>query len=91
MNIDFLAGCLTGSFLIPPLVRLWSTGRLDGWSRAPRRLPPTGERVLAWSPNVRKVLATVYTGPDGVGNIPEDAELYWRPMPAPPRVGGVRR
>lgn len=87
MNIDFLAGCLTGSFIIPPLVQLWSTGRLDGWTRAPRRMPPIGARVLAWQPDERKVVALVYNGPDGGGNIPEDAELYWRPMPPPPRHG----
>jgi len=86
MNLDFLIGCLCGSFVIPPLVRLLSTGRLDGWYRAPRRMPPVGQTVLAWNPEQPgSMMAVTYNGPDGGGNIPEDAELYWRLMPSPPR------
>ncbi len=84
MNLDFLVGCLCGSLIIPALVRLWNTGRLDGWARAPGRKPPIGETVLAWVPGETRCHATTYNGPEGGGEIPEDAELYWRPMPAPP-------
>jgi hypothetical protein len=83
MNIDFLAGCLCGAFLIPALVRLVSTGRIDGWSRAPRRMPPVGETVLAWMPGAN-LTAVTYNGPNGGGTIPATAELYWRPMPPLP-------
>jgi hypothetical protein len=89
MNLDFLAGCLCGAFIIPALVRLLVTGRLDGWSRAPRRMPPIGETVLAWMPGIATLKAVTYNGPDGGGSIPETAELYWRPMPPLPRL--VRR
>lgn len=83
MNIDFFAGCLCGSFVIPALVRLLNTGRLDGWCRAPRRKPPVGQTVLAWVPG-KDITAVTYDGPEGGGDIPEAAELYWRPMPVAP-------
>ncbi len=84
MNIDFLVGCLCGALVIPALVRLISTGRLDGWARAPRRLPPVGDTVLAWLPGRTQISAITYNGPNGGGDIPESAKLYWRPMPPPP-------
>jgi hypothetical protein len=86
VNIDFLAGCICGAFLIPMLVRLVSTGRIDGWSRAPRRMPPAGETVLACVPG-KRITAVTYNGPEGGGDIPEEAELYWRPMPPLPMRG----
>ena len=84
MNIDFLVGCLCGSFVIPAIVRFLNTGRLDGWYRAPRRMPPIGATVLGWSPG-SGMMALTYNGPEGGGDIPETAELYWQPMPTQPR------
>lgn len=81
LNVDFLAGCITGVLIIPPLVRLWDTGRMDGWYRAPRRMPPVGATVLGYL-NGRSALIT-YNGPEGAGDIPEEARLLWRPIPKP--------
>lgn len=93
LNLDFLAGTLTGLFLIPPFVRLLSTGRLDGWSEAPKRKPPVGTRVLAaipghWRDRGTRVGVLTYNGPDADGEIPEDAPLLWRPMPKTPWMPG---
>ena len=84
LNIDFLAGTLTATCLIPPLVRLLSTGRFDGWSRAPQRKPPIGVPVLACVKGSRAVSCIVYRGPAAGEDIPENAELRWRPMPSAP-------
>lgn len=84
MNIDFLAGCLTGLFLIPAVSHLLSTGRLDGWAKAPKRKPSPGERVLVWSPESPHCLVATYNGPDGGGDVPDDARLYWRRLPSTP-------
>jgi hypothetical protein len=83
LNVDFLAGCLTGSLVIPTLVRLWSTGRLDGWHDSRREKPPIGEMVLARHPNDGSICAVTYNGPDGGGDIPEDFRLLWHPIPRP--------
>ena len=84
LNIDFLAGCLCGSFVIPALVRRWGTGRWDGWIEAQRQKPPVGTTVLACVPG-SSVHAVTYNGPEGGGEIPEDAPIVWRPMPHQPR------
>jgi hypothetical protein len=83
LNRDFLAGCLTGLFLIPPLTRALSSGRLDGWYDSRHKKPPIGHTVLACRPEDKSICAVTYNGPDGGGGIPEDYQLLWRPMPRP--------
>jgi hypothetical protein len=81
LNVDFLAGCVTGSVIIPWLVRAITN---DGWYLAPRRKPPIGVEVLAYIPRRGQYAAVTYRGPAVDGDIPENADLYWRPMPRPP-------
>lgn len=81
MNIDFLAGCITGSIIIPWLVRAITN---DGWHLAPKRKPPIGEEVLVYIPKSGRLHSATYRGPDVDGDIPDDCHMYWRPMPKPP-------
>jgi hypothetical protein len=84
LNVDFLAGCVTGSIVIPWLIRVFTN---DGWHLAPKRKPPIGEEVLAYIPRRGQYAAVTYRGPKVDGDIPENADLYWRPMPRPPFGG----
>jgi hypothetical protein len=80
-GFDFLMGSLFGSIVIPWLVRVFTN---DGWHLAPKRKPPIGEEVLAYMPRRGQYAALTYRGPAVDGDIPENARLYWRPMPRPP-------
>jgi len=80
-GFDFLMGSLFGSIVIPWLVRAITN---DGWHLAPRKKPPIGEEVLAYMPRSGRYASVVYRGPAVDGDIPENADLYWRQMPKPP-------
>jgi hypothetical protein len=86
--VALLVGCLCGAVVFPRIVRRIVTGRWEGWTDARREKPPIGDTVLACMP-CTDVHAVTYNGPDGGGDIPEDAELYWRPMP--PQISRRRR
>jgi len=82
-GFDFLMGCLFGSIIIPWITRVVMN---DGWHHAPKSKPPIDEEVLGWLPTSGRYASITYRGPAVDGDIPEDAALYWRPMPPPPRT-----
>ena len=88
LNLDFLVGCLCGSFVIPALVRRMSTGRWDGWIEARRQKPALGSTVLACLPWT-SVHAVTYNGPDGGGEIPEDAPALLASNATAPSLPGT--
>jgi len=84
LNVDFLAGCLTGSVVIPWLISAFTN---NGWRFAPKHKPPIGEEVLMYIPKTGRLGSCIYRGPEVDGDIPENADLYWRPFPRLPFDG----